>query len=320
MPNVFIPDRANRRLAVMKKQDDNKPTRTRRTLRFLKKLSLIFILAVGVYKGADAAAPGPQLTPVFNNAVALPASQKDAPEYRLPSLQEPDEESKKTLWRVRVGAWEIGAGGHHTFLEFSPYSQNDADKLARRDVYQLHGIACDEVRHTWAQLNYKHSEAYTQYLAGDYVLKGLGVNQDHHRRYFSQQSVAYVDVFYGTKEEVLKKYLDGMQVAKQINSTNDPYILLRHNSNSAQNTYREALGLPATPLFVAHRALALGGRIWAPGINASLLPKDWDAKKLRAQSDYKDFTAEQLERRARELSGEDKMFATFRTPKPPGMK
>lgn len=284
--------------------------------RLVLKLAVAFALAVGLYHGANAAMPKPQLATVFNNAAALP--QDTAPEYRLPSLQEPGPETAKTLWRIRMGAWMIGAGGHHTFLEFSPYSQNDPARMGEQNVYQLHGIATDEVRHTWAQLYYLNKDAYTRYFSGDYVLKGLGVTQDHHRRFFSQRAVAYVDLYYGTKEEVLKKYLDGMQVAKYINSTNDPYILLRHNSNSAQRSYADALGLPQPPLFVAHRYEAFGGRIWAPGLQHSLLPQGWNTAEIRARSDYKDFTAEQLEARAREVSGQDKMFATFRTPKPKG--
>ncbi len=288
----------------------------RRIGRFFAKLAITFALAVGVFHVADAAMPPPKLTQVFNNNAAVPVTEQAAPEYRLPSLAEPSEEAKKTLWRVRVAAWEIGLGGHHTFLEFSPYAQNDAAKMGQQNVYQLHGIACDEVRHDWAQLNYAHKEAYTQYMNGDYVLKAMGVVQDHNRKYFAQHAVAYVDVFYGTKEEVLKMYLDGMQVAKQINSTNDPYLLLSHNSNSARRTYSEALGLPLTPLFVNYPYEAVAGRIWAPGLEDTLLPQGWDRQKIREQSDYKDFTAEQLEARARQLSGSDKMFATFRTPKP----
>jgi hypothetical protein len=283
--------------------------------RFFVKLGLIFALAAGVFKAADAAAPAPHLTQVFNNASAVP--QETAKEYRLPQLKEPTPAEAKDLWRVRVGGWEIGAGGYHTFLEFSPYQQTDAAKMKRQDVYQLHGIASDEVRHTWAQLNYKRTESYTQYLNGDYVLKGLGVVQDHERKYFSQRTVAYVDIYYGSKEEVLKMFLDGMQLADKISHANKPYILLDYNSNSAGRTYREALGLPDQPIFVPYRIFALGGRIWTPGLEKSLLPEDYDRAKVRAEADYKDFTAEQLEARARSLCGADRMFSTFRTPPPP---
>lgn len=282
--------------------------------RLLAKLGIAFALAFGVYKAADAAAPAPELTQVFNNATAIP--EQKAKEYRIPELKEPTAAEAKTLWRVRVGAWEIGAGGYHTFLEFSPYQQTDAQKMARQDVYQLHGIACDEVRHTWAKLDYNQKSSYTQYMNGDYVLKGLGVVQDHHRTYFRDKPVAYVDIYYGSKEEVLKMFLDGMQMADKISHDNKPYILLDHNSNSAERTMREALGLPGQPLFVPYRIFELGGRIWAPGLEKSLLPEDYDRQKVRAEADYKDFTAEQLEARAKSLCGEKRMFSTFRTPPP----
>jgi hypothetical protein len=283
--------------------------------RFFVKLGLLFALSFGIYKGADAAAPAPQLTQVFNNATAVPS--ETAKEYRLPQLKEPTAEEAKNLWRVRVGAWEIGAGGYHTFLEFSPYQQTDAEKMKKKDVYQLHGIACDEVRHTWAMLDYKKSGSFTQYFNGDYVLKGMGVVQDHERKYFADRTTAYVDIYYGSKEEVLKMFLDGMQIADKISHDNKPYILLDHNSNSAERTYREALGLPDQPIFVPYRIFALGGRIWTPGLEKSLLPEGYDRHKVRAEADYKDFTADQLEARAKSLCGSERMFSTFRTPPPP---
>ena len=282
--------------------------------RFLKKLAIGFALAAGFYVGVDKLAPPSQLTEVFNNAAAIPEQQ--AKEYRVAGLEAPTAEEAKDLWRVRVGAWSIGLGGYHTFLEFSPYDQNDPAKMGEKNIYQLHGIACDEVRHTWALLDYKNPDSFSQYFNGDYILKGMGSNEDHRRKYFQDPAVAFVDVFYGTKEEVLKKYLDGMEIIKTINDANNPYILTAHNSNSTQQTLRKALGLPEPEMFVDNRLMAVAGRLWTPGINKSLLPDGWKAEEVRAKADYKDFTAEQLEARARAVSGSDKMFATFRTPPP----
>ena len=183
---------------------------------FLKKLALSFALALGAWRGAEACAPPPDVTPIFNNAAAVPA--QTAKEYRLPSLKEPDAAAAKDLWRVRVGAWEIGAGGFHTFVEFAPYAGNDKSRVKNNEIYQIHGIACDEVRRTWAQLHYDQPSNYIQYARGDYVLKGLGINLDHERKYFAQPTVAYVDVFYGSKEEVLKMYMDGMSYIAKLNA------------------------------------------------------------------------------------------------------
>ena len=283
--------------------------------RFFKKLGATFALAVGVYKGADACAPAPALTPIFNTNAALTDSAVPN-QYRLNQLQEPTAEEAKTLWRVRVGAWEIGAGGYHTFLEFSPYTDNDPSRVKNKDIYQIHGIACDEVRRTWAEMNPGKKVSYDQYLHGDYVLKAMGVNQDHERKFFADTATAYVDIYYGTKEEVLKMYLDGMNMVDKISRDNKPYLLFDHNSNSTERSVREGLGLPDAELFVPYLPMKLGGRIWAPGLEKSLIPPGWDRADIREKSDYKDFNASQLEQRARALSGEDKMFATFR-PLPP---
>jgi hypothetical protein len=277
---------------------------------FLKKVGLTFTFCIAAFKGAEACTPAPHLTPVFNNAAAVP--QQTAKEYRLSTLKEPTPEEAKTLWRVRVGAWEIGAGGYHTFLEFSPYDENDKSKVNDQDVFQIHGIACDEVRHTWGYLNAKDPEAYKRYEHGDYVLKGLGIQLDHTRHYFNSPPVAYVDVYYGSKEEVLKKYLDGMQIIADLNKRDDAYILLDYNSNSTQRTISDALGLPQAPLFVPYRAEDFGGRIWTPGTETSFLPKDWDAGKARTQAGYAQLSADQLEQRAHDLQGADRMFASLK--------
>lgn len=288
---------------------------------FLKKLALTFALAVGVYRGAEACAPAPDVTPVFNNAAAVPA--QTAKEYRLPSLKEPDAASAKDLWRVRVGAWEIGAGGFHTFVEFSPYDENDKTRVNNNEIYQIHGIACDEVRRTWAQLHYDQPSNYQQYLHGDYVLKGLGINFDHERKYFAQSPVAYVDVFYGSKEDVLKMYMDGMSYVEKLNKENPPYILLGYNSNSFQRTMLDMQGIEQPALFVPYRLQALGGRIWTPGTERSLLPEGWNRDRVREQGGYANLSGDELEKRARAVQGADRMFATFRElpalkPKGPG--
>ncbi len=283
---------------------------------FLKKCALTFAFCMAAFKGAEAFAPAPKVTPVFNNAAAVP--QQTAMEYRLPSLKELTPEQAKDLWRVRVGAWEIGAGGYHTFLEFSPYDENDKSRVKDQDVYQIHGIACDEVRHTWGYLNAKDPEAYKRYEKGDYVLKGLGIQLDHTRHYFSSPPVAYVDVYYGSKEEVLKMYLDGMQIIDALNKREQPYILLDYNSNSTQRTISDALGLPQAPLFVPYRAEDFGGRIWTPGTETSFLPKDWNRDRVREQAGYAHLSAADLEKRAQALQGADRMFASLRDRKPKG--
>jgi hypothetical protein len=288
---------------------------------FLKKLALSFALAVGVYRGVDACAPVPKVTPVFNAVAA--ASQQPAKQYRLESLKAPDPATAKDLWRVRVGAWAIGLGGHHTFLEFSPYDDSDPSRVKQQEVYQIHGIACDEVRRGWGYINATDIEAYKRYGNGDYVLKGMSVAFDHERKYFADPPVAYVDVFYGSKEEVLKMYLDGMQVVEQLNKDNPPYILFDYNSNSTQRTISDTLGLPQPPLFVPYKAQALGGRIWTPGTEQSFKWKNWDRDKVREQGGYANLSAAELEKRATALQGADRMFATFRElpalkPKGPG--
>lgn len=284
--------------------------------RFLRTFALTFAMAVGAWKGAEACAPKPNVTPVFNNSAAVP--QQTAKEYRLASLKEPTAEQAKNLWRVRVGAWEIGATGHHTFLEFSPYDENDKSRVKNPEVFQIHGIACDEVRHTWGYLNAKDIKAYERYGEGDYVLKGLGIQLDHERKYFQQPSVAYVDIFYGSKEEVLKMYLDGMQIIGQLNRDDKPYILMDYNSNSTQRTITDAIGLQEPPLFVPYKLEALGGRIWTPGTETSFLPKDWNRDKVRERGGYANLPAADLEKRAHDLQGADPMFASLRDRKPKG--
>lgn len=282
--------------------------------RFLRSLALTLTLSIGAWKGAEACVPAPHVTPVFNNMAAVP--QQTAKEYRLESLKEPTAAEAKDLWRVRVGAWEIGASGHHTFLEFSPYDENDKSRVDKQEVFQIHGIACDQLRHTWGYLNAKDVEAYKRYEEGNYVLKGLGIQLDHHRKYFQQPPVAYVDVFYGSKEEVLKMYLDGMKIIEQLNKDNPPYILMDYNSNSTQRTITDALGLQEPPLFVPYKLESVGGRVWTPGTETSFLAKNWNQAQVRADGGYANLSAAELEKRAHDVQGADRMFVTLRPPHP----
>ena len=288
--------------------------------RLFAKLTLAAALAFGLYEAADATAPAPKVTPIFNSASANPGQK--AAEYRLEGLQEPAHTGKE-IWRVRVGSWEMAAGGHHTFIEFSPYCTDGNVCRDKNDIYQIHGIAMDETRRNYAQLDFMKSESYTRYESGDYVLKALGVNQDYNRKFFRQEPDNFVDVFYGSKEEVLKMYLDGMKIVDIINKNDDPYILTAHNSNSAQHSVLTGIGLPTPPLYVDHNLTALGGRIWCPGIGTSLLPKDWNQQKVRERGGYANLSADDLEKAARKVSGAERMFATFKpqpsaAPKPPG--
>jgi len=286
--------------------------------RRLAKLALTATLAFGLFKAVDAAAPAPSLTPIFNTANdnATPGTTP-AREYRLESLPAPDA-AKKDLWRVRIGSWEMAAGGHHTFLEFSPVCAPDAGCRDRNDVYQIHGIAMDETRQSYAQLDFMKLDSYKRYESGDYVLKALGVNQDYNRHFFRQQPDAYVDVFYGSKEDVLKLYLAGMKIVDNVNKNGDPYLLFEHNSNSVQHTLLQGLGLEMPPLYVDHKLTALGGRIWCPGIGLSLLPEGWSRDRVLKDGAYNKMSVDELEKAARKLSGPERMFATFKPlPKAP---
>lgn len=283
----------------------------------LAKLALSAALALGLYEGANATLPPPPVTLMFNDSAAppLPPNVPAPAEFRLPGLQEPDT-SKQEVWRIRLGSWEMAAGGHHTFLEFAPYCKTGDVCPDKGDIYQIHGIAMDEVRKDYAQLDFGKMDSYTRYESGDYVLKALGVNQDHNQKFFRQNPDHYVDIFYGSKEEVLKRYLAGMKIVDSINARNDSYLLFQHNSNSVQHTLLEGLGLDMPPLYVPHRLTALAGRVWCPGIGLSLLPGGWNRDDVVKQGGYDHMNAADLEKAARKVSGAERMFATFR-PLPP---
>jgi hypothetical protein len=272
------------------------------------KFALGLAMAFGVFKGAEAAfSPAPKpLAPVFNPAAAQLADAQQIREYRLPSLVLPDNADE--IWRVRLGAWEMSAGGHHTFLEFGPMNARSPD-----DVYQIQGIAMDAKRRSYALLDFLNPGAYTRYFKGDYVLKAFGVNHDHNRLVFHKEPAAYVDVFYGSKDEVLKMYLDAIILAEDINRRADIYDLLDHNSNSVQRTLLDGLGIETPGLYAPLRLNALGERIWTPGLELSLLPKDWDRQKAREQGGYGKLSGEALEKAAREASrGADSVWSVDR--------
>ena len=64
----------------------------------------------------------------------------------------------------------------------------------------------------------------------------------------------------------------------------------------------EALGLPEPGLFMPYRFEALGGRLWTPGLQTSLLPKGWNHAAARAAGGYGDLSGDALEAKARAVS------------------
>lgn len=270
--------------------------------RRVAKLALGAVLAFGVFKGTEAGfdpTPG-QLRPIFNAETATPGKH-DIPEYKLPSAVVP--EGVDEVWRIRIGSWEMADGGHHTFLEFTPYKEVSKTNPSGNDIYQIQGIAMDEKRLTWALLDFKDANAYTRYADGDYVLKAFGTNEDHNRKVFGKAPMSYVDLYYGTKDDVLKMYMDALTITVQINLNNDSYRLIDHNSNSVQRTMLDALGFPVPGLYAPHHLNAMdNGRIWTPGMELSLLPKDWDRQKARDHGGYANLSGDALEAAARKAS------------------
>jgi hypothetical protein len=270
--------------------------------RRMAKLVLAATLAFGVFKGTEAGfdpEPG-RITPAFNQ-VAAPQAGAPIREYKVSSLAIPPNVDE--VWRIRLGSWEMSGGGHHTFLEFAPYKEASKANPSGDDVYQIQGIAMDNVRYTYAVLNFRNTAAYSRYAMGDYVLKAFGVNQDHNRKVFGKEPMSYVDVHYGSKDDVLKMYMDALQLTEDINRKSDGYELLDHNSNSVQRTLLDGLGIPVPGLYAAHQLNTLTNqRIWTPGMDRTLLPPGWDRQKLRESSSYAHLSGDALEAAARAAS------------------
>ncbi len=270
--------------------------------RRITKLALGAALAVGLFKGTQAGfdpTPG-KLTPLFDDEAAK-TGKKPVPDYKLPSAVAPVNVDE--VWRIRIGSWEMAGGGHHTFLEFGPDKALSKANPSGNELYQIQGIAMDEKRLTWAMLDFKNVNAYTRYADGDYVLKAFGTNDDHNRKVFGKEPMSYVDLFYGSKDDVLKMYMDCLALTVDINLKSDDYKLLDQNSNSVQRTMLEALGFPVPGLYAPHKLNTIdNNRIWTPGMELSLLPKGWDREKVREQGGYADLSGDKLEAAARKLS------------------
>jgi hypothetical protein len=271
-------------------------------LRRIGKLALGAAMVFGAYKGVQARfqpAPG-KLTPIFDEESMKPG-KKAIPEYKLPSAAVPTNVDE--VWRIRIGSWEMAAGGHHTFLEFGPDKALSKANPSGNELYQIQGIAMDEKRLTWAMLDFKNRNAYTRYADGDYVLKAFGTNADHNRKVFGKEPMSYVDLYYGSKDDVLKMYMDCLALTVDINLKSDDYKLLDQNSNSVQRTMLEALGFPVPGLYAPHKLNALdNNRIWTPGMELSLLPEGWDREKVREKGGYANLSGDALEKAARALS------------------
>lgn len=271
--------------------------------RRLAKLALAATLAFGVFKGAEAGfepSPGP-VSPIFNEHATVAAKTPALREYKIPSLSVPA--GVDEVWRIRLGSWEMAGGGHHTFLEFAPHKDISKANPSGDDIYQIQGIAMDNVRFTYAVLDFRDMAAYTRYAKGDYVLKAFGVNHDHNRKVFGKEPMSYVDIYYGSKDDVLKMYMDALTLTETINRNSDSYELLDHNSNSVQRTLLDGLGLSVPGLYAPHQLNTLANdRIWTPGIDRTLLPPVWDRQRMREKSGYANLSGDALEAAARAAS------------------
>jgi hypothetical protein len=261
-----------------------------------RKLAAAALLAFGTWRGAVELRPHP-MTELFNRGSGAAGT---VPEYRLPSLVMPQD--TKGLWRIRVGSWEMAHSGHHTFLEFGPVDEKPGDRTRGGNVFQIQGIAENAATHDHASLDFGKFESYKNYAEGDYVLKALGVIEDFNKDFFNKQPDCYVDVFYGTKDEVLKMYMDAMQEAAQINRQSVSYKLIDQNSNSVQRTLLEALGLNVPDIYSPHLLMTDSARIWTPGLEYSILQPGWDRQKARDQGGYANLSGDELESAARKIS------------------
>ena len=264
-----------------------------------RKTKAAFLAAVMAFVGWRGAVETRQrpLTELFNAKTAM---TDNTPEYRLPSLVMPKNE--KEVWRIRIGSWEMAHSGHHTFMEFGPVDEKPGDRDLGGNVFQIHGIAMNAVTKEHASLNFESLSSYKSYFEGQYVLKVLGANEDFNKDWFHKKPDAYVDVFYGSKEDVLRMYMDAMRLAQAINDENKSYKLLDQNSNSVQRTLLEGLGLNVPDIYEPHVLMKDSSRIWVPGIEWSLMPPGWDRQQARDADGSDRLSGNELEQAAREIS------------------
>jgi hypothetical protein len=268
-----------------------------------KKLKLAAAFALAVAAGAmgqqwrDAAQR--HVTPLYSAKAT--SSCADVPEYRLPSAVPPQNPGKDT-WRIRIGMWKIANGGHHAFLEFLPFNGDEGPCMPEDVGYQVHGLMMDGHTRTYGHIDFTRPGFYKEELTGYYDLKAVGVMASHKYPFFMQEKVAYVDIYYDSKDEILKMYLDAMALAQEINAESLGYYMLSQNSNSVFRAMIDGLGLPLPdelePGMVS--ALKNQGKIWwTPGLDKRILPWAWDRQQVRRDGGYNNLVGDKLEKAVR---------------------
>lgn len=208
-------------------------------------------------------------------------------------------------WTISIGAWEVADGGHHTFLEFGPACRTNKTCTSDNDVYQIHGVGWDTQDKTLAGINLSDRKTIRKYIDNRFLLKVMGSRGDCNTNYFARPRHNDLTViFKGSRDDVLRHYLEAMKMADSINKNRYYYGLFLQNSNSVARTLTDAMGLRLPPALSPSVVQAGFSHklTWTPGLDRSLVPSWWWSIKSAFSEKTKELGGDDLRKAADEAS------------------
>jgi hypothetical protein len=236
------------------------------------------------------------------------------PSYVMASAAMP--QTQQEIWAIRVGSRPMAAGGHHLFLEFAPADIKAHPHRSDGQIFQIHGVAMDRETKDYVHFEFSKLKTWEDYFTRSDALKVVGVNANFDEGVVGHEPDSYADVFYGTKDEVLRLYIDAMTLADELNARDLNYGLLTQNSNSTVGTLLKGLGLPAPDIYEGSiRANLRPDHIWTPALGHDLLPVDWSRQNARDMHHYDGLSGAALEKAAKQAAhGEVGIWPAPKTP------
>lgn len=132
----------------------------------------------------------------------------------------------------------------HASLEFVPLT----DRIHSKDMgdhRQIHGMIVDADTERGSGISPCNAHSLSRQLRGKNILKGMDTDGDFNRRILSHDPFAYIDLYYGTKEQVFRMHDRALDAMRELNAKRLAYGFgFTPNSNTFAAFLLDRLNLP----------------------------------------------------------------------------
>ncbi|NCC21533.1 MAG: hypothetical protein EOM26_03615 [Alphaproteobacteria bacterium] len=168
-------------------------------------------------------------------------------------------------WKIRMALTPFPfVRAVHTSLELVPASVRGSSRK-EAEFYQIHGVIRDAADSEPASIRPCDAGSLWRQFTGGHILQGTVVRHDLNRPLLGRDPVSYVDLAFGSKEEMLERLTDIQRAVDVFNERRLTYGFIREpNSNTLVFNLLDELGLmPRQAVLTPVRDRSAPW--WAPG-------------------------------------------------------